>query len=74
LEELPGTTSHALLIADGRTVAAGPAAEVINSESISAAFRHPIEVEYRHGRWSARVDRVPGAAVRGEAEKAAVPA
>ncbi|MFF2030427.1 ABC transporter ATP-binding protein [Arthrobacter sp. NPDC058192] len=57
LEELPTTTSHALLIADGRTVAAGPAAEIITSANITSAFRHPIEVEHRHRRWSARVDR-----------------
>jgi iron complex transport system ATP-binding protein len=57
LEELPTTTSHALLIADGRTVAAGPAAEIITSANITAAFRHPIDVEHRHRRWSARVDR-----------------
>jgi iron complex transport system ATP-binding protein len=57
LEELPTTTSHALLIADGVAVAAGPAAEIITTENITAAFRHPIEVEHRHRRWSARVGR-----------------
>lgn len=60
LEELPTTTSHALIIADGAAVAAGPAAKVITTENISTAFRHPIEVEHRYGRWSARVDRRPG--------------
>lgn len=73
LEELPATTSHALLIADGRTVAAGPAAETITSGNITAAFRHPIEVEYRHGRWSARVDRSLPSALYREPEMAAVP-
>ncbi|MBT2515621.1 ABC transporter ATP-binding protein [Arthrobacter sp. ISL-30] len=57
LEELPTTTSHALLIADGEAVAAGPAAEIITTENITAAFRHPIQVEHRHRRWSARVGR-----------------
>jgi iron complex transport system ATP-binding protein len=57
LEELPTTTSHALLIADGVAVAAGPAMETITTENITAAFRHPIEVEHRHRRWSARVGR-----------------
>lgn len=57
LEELPATTSHALLIAAGQAVAAGPAVSVINSENISAAFGHPIDVEYRHQRWSARTGR-----------------
>ncbi|MEV0335176.1 ATP-binding cassette domain-containing protein [Nocardia sp. NPDC050717] len=53
LEELPSSTTHALLIAGGRTVAAGPAAEVITTGHISVAFDHPIDVRY-DGRWSAR--------------------
>ncbi|MEN8582734.1 ATP-binding cassette domain-containing protein [Burkholderia sp. RS01] len=74
LEELPVTTSHALLLADGLTVAAGPAAETITSENITAAFRHPIKVEYRHRRWSARVDRTLRSEAYLEAETAAIPA
>ncbi|MET9216036.1 MULTISPECIES: ABC transporter ATP-binding protein [unclassified Nocardia] len=54
LEELPSSTTHALLIADGRTVATGPAAEVITTDHVSTAFAHPIEVRYDDGRWSAR--------------------
>lgn len=57
LEELPASTNRALLIAHGRTVASGEAAEVITTEHISAAFEHPIEVEHRLGRWSARALR-----------------
>lgn len=53
LEELPSSTTHALLIAGGRTVASGPATEVITTEHVSTAFEHPIEVRY-DGRWSAR--------------------
>ncbi|MFJ2668957.1 ABC transporter ATP-binding protein [Nocardia fluminea] len=53
LEELPSTTTHALLIADGRTVATGPATEVITTDHVSSAFAHSIEVRY-DGRWSAR--------------------
>ncbi|MFE3544679.1 ABC transporter ATP-binding protein [Nocardia sp. NPDC059177] len=53
LEELPSTTTHALLIAGGHTVAAGPATEVISTDHVSAAFDHPIEVDY-DGRWRAR--------------------
>lgn len=74
LEELPATTSHALLIANGKTVAAGPAADIINSDNITFTFRHPIEVEYRHGRWSARVDRTLPPALYRESEMTAVPA
>lgn len=54
LEELPSTTTHALLISHGRVVATGPAAAVITSEHVTAAFEHPIDVEHRDGRWSAR--------------------
>ena len=42
LEELPSTTTHALLIADGRTVASGPARETVNTDNVTAAFSHPV--------------------------------
>ncbi len=54
LEELPSTTTHALLIADGRTVAAGPAAATVTTDTITEAFDHPVEVRYDQGRWTAR--------------------
>jgi iron complex transport system ATP-binding protein len=54
LEELPSSTTHALLLADGRVVSAGPAANAITSEHVTAAFRHPIEVGFDDGRWRAR--------------------
>jgi len=54
LEELPSSTTHALLLADGRVVSAGPAADAITSEHVSAAFQHPIEVGFDDGRWRAR--------------------
>ncbi len=54
LEELPTSTSHALLIAGGRTVAVGPATETVTTDHVSEAFSHPVEVGYHHGRWSAR--------------------
>src|SRR5690606_2593461 len=54
LEELPTTTSHALLLADGRVVAAGPVDEVVTSRTVSRAFAHPIEGERRDGRGGAR--------------------
>jgi iron complex transport system ATP-binding protein len=57
LEELPSSTTHALLIADGLLVAAGPAGEALTSEHVSAAFQHPIEVSRHDGRWSARAAR-----------------
>lgn len=57
LEEIPETTTHAALIADGRLTAAGPIAEVLTSEQVSAAFDHPIDVGFADRRWSARAVR-----------------
>jgi iron complex transport system ATP-binding protein len=54
LEELPSSTTHALLLADGRVVSAGAAEDAITSKHVSAAFRHPIEVRFDEGRWRAR--------------------
>ncbi|ARC57060.1 putative ABC transporter ATP-binding protein YlmA [Frondihabitans sp. 762G35] len=57
LEELPTSTTHALLVAHGRVVTAGRAADVITTENVSTAFEHPIDVEIRDGRWTARARR-----------------
>jgi iron complex transport system ATP-binding protein len=57
LEELPSSTTHALLLADGRVVAAGPARAAVTTENVSAAFDHPIEVQVHDGRWLARAAR-----------------
>ena len=54
LEELPASTTHALLLRGGQVVAAGPADEVVRSKPISACFDHPIGIERHAGRWSAR--------------------
>ena len=54
LEELPKTTTHALLIADGRVLAAGPADEVLTSANVSSCFDHPLTVTRDAGRWVAR--------------------
>ncbi|WP_200172731.1 ABC transporter ATP-binding protein [Tomitella cavernea] len=53
LEELPASTTHALVIADGRVLASGPAAQVLTSATITGAFGYPIAVERRAGRWTA---------------------
>lgn len=57
LEELPETTTHALLISHGQVVASGSIAEAITTETVSRAFAHRIHVEHRHGRWAARAER-----------------
>ncbi|WP_326795504.1 ATP-binding cassette domain-containing protein [Streptomyces sp. NBC_01808] len=57
LEELPPTTSHALLLRDGRVAAAGPAAEVLTGAHLTHCFGRPIEVHHHEGRWQARSPR-----------------
>ena len=57
LEELPSSTTHALLLAEGKVVAAGTALDAITAEHVSAAFSHPIDVRFDDGRWRARAAR-----------------
>lgn len=54
LEDLPASTSHALLLADGEEVLQGPVDEVLTSEAISKCFAHDVVVERSGGRWAAR--------------------
>ena len=54
VEEVPVGTTHALLLREGRVVAAGPAAEVLTEGPLSEAFGLPLLVSYNQGRWSAR--------------------
>ena len=57
LEELPETTTHAVLIKHGRVLASGAASEVLTTELVSESFEYPIRIEHRDGRWSARAER-----------------
>ncbi|MFI6284092.1 ABC transporter ATP-binding protein [Streptomyces sp. NPDC051018] len=69
LEELPASTTHAVLVAGGRILAAGPAAEVLTGEQVSACFSFPIDIEHSGGRWLARAgSRATG--LRGDAAPA----
>lgn len=54
LEELPQSTTHALLLRRGRVLAAGPVAQVLTSDALSACFDLPLVVRREDGRWSAR--------------------
>jgi iron complex transport system ATP-binding protein len=55
LEEIPSSSSHALLLADGRIVAQGPIAGALSAANVSRCFEIEVEVA-RHGdRWAARV-------------------
>jgi len=54
LEELPASTTHALLLRDGESVAAGPVDQVLTTPAVSDCFRHPIRITRDDGRWTAR--------------------
>ncbi|WP_308251250.1 ABC transporter ATP-binding protein [Streptomonospora nanhaiensis] len=54
LEELPASTTHAMLLRGGQVVAAGEAGATLTTKLVTACFDHPIEIERRGGRWSAR--------------------
>ena len=54
LEELPPSTSHALLLRGGEVVAQGPAASALTETTLSACFGLDIALQREHGRWAAR--------------------
>lgn len=53
LEELPASTTHAVLLRGGRLLAAGTVGDVLTSELASACFDHPIAITRQGGRWAA---------------------
>lgn len=53
LEDLPSSTTHAMLLRDGEVTASGPVAQTLTSEEISACFDHAVSVRRHDGRWSA---------------------
>jgi iron complex transport system ATP-binding protein len=55
LEEIAPSTTHALLLRDGRVLASGPIADVLTSARVSDCFGVPVEVTSRRGRWAAAV-------------------
>ncbi|MFC4908452.1 ABC transporter ATP-binding protein [Actinomadura gamaensis] len=57
LEELPTSTSHAMLLRDGAVLASGPADEVLTTELVSACFDHPVTITRSNGRWAATAGR-----------------
>ena len=54
VEEIPASTSHALLLRGGTVVAQGRIDEVLTNEALSAAYGIPLDVRRHEGRWSAR--------------------
>ncbi len=57
LEELPSSTTHALLLRAGRVVACGPASEVLDAPTLSECFDAPVRVIRDDGRILAVIDR-----------------
>jgi iron complex transport system ATP-binding protein len=53
LEELPASTTHALLLRAGTCVAVGPVGTALTSRLLSACFGLPISVSSESGRWTA---------------------
>jgi iron complex transport system ATP-binding protein len=53
LEELPASTTHALLLRSGRVVAGGVVGDVLTTERASACFGHPLVIARQAGRWAA---------------------
>jgi iron complex transport system ATP-binding protein len=54
VEELPPGITHAMLLREGRVVAAGLVRDVLTAEHLSTTFGLPLQVERRDGRWYAR--------------------
>jgi len=54
LEEIPAGFDHALVLADGRPVAAGRIGEVLRDDVLEAAFGLPLTVIHHEGRWTVR--------------------
>jgi iron complex transport system ATP-binding protein len=54
VEEIPVGITHALLLKQGRITAAGPLAETLTAENLSATFDLPLSLSEVDGRWAAR--------------------
>ncbi len=54
LEEIPTSTTHILVLKDGRTFASGEIASVLTSEMLSSLYVTPIELSHRDGRYFAK--------------------
>ncbi|GHF16447.1 ABC transporter ATP-binding protein [Amycolatopsis deserti] len=56
LEELPASTTHALLLREGQCLTSGPADDVVTTDHISKCFDHPVRITRTEGRWTARAE------------------
>ena len=53
VEEIPGQFTHALLLADGKVLGAGPIDDVLTDEAVSECFGLAVHLRFESGRWSA---------------------
>ncbi len=54
VEEIPPGFTHALLLREGKVIAAGPLERVITEETLSATFGVPLMISQADGRYAAR--------------------
>ena len=54
VEEIPPGFTHALLLRQGRVVAAGLADQVLTEQTLAATFGMPLTLSHVDGRWAAR--------------------
>ena len=57
VEEIVAGFTHALLLREGRVVAAGPLASTLTSAKLSATFGAPLRLTHRSGRYALRLVR-----------------
>jgi len=57
LEEIPRGMTHAMLLADGGIVAAGPIKQILTDDALTTTFGLPLTVSEDAGRWTARAVR-----------------
>ena len=56
-DEIPDGFTHVLLLRAGTVLAAGPISETLTAETLSECFGLRLELERRHGRWTAWAKR-----------------
>ncbi|WP_430866898.1 ABC transporter ATP-binding protein [Demequina aurantiaca] len=54
VEEIPVGFTHVMLMRDGKVAAAGPIAQTLTNENLSALYDMPVELREEAGRYSAR--------------------
>jgi iron complex transport system ATP-binding protein len=54
LEEIPPSSTHAILLRDGHVLALGPIETTLSSANLSACFGLQVECRHDGQRWSAR--------------------